>query len=168
MLWIVGVIIVIGILFALSRSGSGSRRKMINDFSDCFDLLNKMEPSPWSRAKGMNPEQRAHCFFLPDIEDVDIILTAREYVRTSMNKNPSGHRCDFGEKIGTHEYADSFNEAVEYYNWLFCCVFHKLQDGRMFKQSDYDLYAKKFGKRFCTPAVMLKEHSLEMSEKIKL
>jgi hypothetical protein len=166
MVWIVIVVIVIAVLFALGRGGSSNR--MVCDFSDCFDLLNKMKPTPWSQSKDMEPTQRAHCFFMPDIEDVNIITTARDFVRASMNDNPSGHRADFGTKIGTHEYADSFDESVGYYNWLLCCTFHKLKEGRSFRQSDFDLYTKKFKKRFCSPTVMIKEHSLEMPDKLKL
>ncbi len=163
----------IGLLFAgitalyfLSSLGS-SRSKQIQDFSDSYDLLLKMKPTVWSQAKGMSSEQRASRFFMPEIEDVQIIKKARDYIRASMGGDVVEQRAAFGQKVGTNDYAASFDDAFEFYSWLLSCVFHKLQEGSQFRQSEFDLYAKKFSKRFCSPSAMIKAHNLEMPKSLR-
>ena len=167
MVWI-GVIAVVFIVLYLVGSAESNGSKQIRDSSDSYDLLLKIKPSPWSQAKGMAPEQRAIRFFMPGIEDVEVIKTARDFIRAAMGGDVSSQRAAFGQEIGTNEYADSFDEAFEFYHWLLSCVFHKLQEGSRFKQSEFDLYAKKFSKRFCSPTVMIKVHKLEMPKSLRL
>ncbi|MCF7849726.1 MAG: hypothetical protein K9M45_12825 [Kiritimatiellales bacterium] len=167
MLWIGTVVVVFIVLYILGSIGSMGR-KQIREFSDSYDLLFKMKPTPWSHAKSMTSEQRAQCLFMPNIEDVDLIKTARGYIRSSMGGDVVSQRAAYGQKIGTNDHAASFDDAFNFYHWLLCCVFHKLKDGPHFRQSDYDLYAKKFSKSFCPPAVMIKTHKLEMPKSLRL
>lgn len=160
--WIIIIVVVVGILFLMGMSGSSSAT--IKSMDDARNFIHRLKPTPWSAAKEMTPAQRAHCFFMPDIEDVDLIKTARAYVRDSLNGPPASARAEFGKEIGSNEHADSFDWASNYYHWLLHCVFHKLHDGREFRMAEFPLQNKRFNKSFCSPTVMIKEHDLTMSE----
>lgn len=160
--WIIGIAIIEGIIFLMGLGRGGSPE--ITSLSDARDLVLKQTPTAWSKAKNMTPAQRSHCFFMPDIEDIDLLSVAQSYIRESLDGPPASARAEFGKKAGTNEYADSFDWASIYYSWLLCCVYHKLHDGLEYRGSDYPLQNKSFNKSFCSPTVMIKEHALTMPE----
>ena len=60
-------------------------------------LFLQLSPTPWSAAAAMTPTQRARCFFVPNVEEIQVIALAQKwgsrYIRGHMNGAQA--RADF-------------------------------------------------------------------------
>ena len=143
--------------------------RTISDFSDTRALVGRMKPTPWEQADDMKPDDRASCFFLPGCNDRKIIEKAQYFVEQALDGDIPKLRCYFCDSVGTRDYADAFNNSVNFYSWLTCDVLHWLHDGVAFEPNDlFTDGSGLFTEDFCKPQHVISAFNLHAPDELRL